>query len=189
MKRILWGLVMCLIIGLTTSCEAPVQNAMDKNMEAKDASLETIVTKVPTPVVKTAQERKLVAKRVERFDVENKLGYVYIFVAGNSTPMGYYTCIGKVASLNSYLVPQQKIVDRYQGKSFDQANQTVWRSMNPTLVEDADLDGTYGSNIEGVFFFTDNDTYVEIPTGGPIGYFYTDEPLPIKVPKLNVGGK
>ena len=184
MKRMMW-LVALISVGLLFSCEEPVQNAMDRNMAAKDDSLDAIVTKVPTPKVTTAQERKLVAKRVERFDVENKLGYVYIFIAGSATPMGYYTCIGKVASLNSYLVPQQKIVDRYQGRSYDQTNALVWRSMTPMLVEDADLDGTYGSNIEGVFFFTDNDVYVEIPVGGPIGYFYTDEPLPIKVPKLN----
>ena len=140
-------------------------DTMNKQQDKKEENLVTLFEMVPTPVVKTGQERKLVAKRVTTFDVENKLGYVYLFLDGNSTPLGYYTVFGKVASLNSFLVPQQRIS---QGGS--------------SVLDDADLDGTYGHNIEGVFFFTDTNAYVE--WNGK--YLYSDQPLPIKVPHLNV---
>lgn len=165
MRKVFGVVLVIMALSMFASCEL---SSMFKQQIAKEGSLQILFDKVPTPVVETAQERKLVAKRVERFDVENKLGYVYIFIAGSHVPVGYYAVIGKVASLNSFLVPQQRISS---GGSF--------------VLDDADLDGTYGHNHEGVFFFTDNDVYVEIPVDGPVGYFYTDQPLPIKAPKLD----
>jgi len=162
MKKII---LMVMVLSLFAGC---TPSSMYKQQAVKEGSLQVLFEKVPTPVVSTAQERKLVARRVERFDVENKLGYVYIFIAGSHTPVGYYAIIGKVASLNSYLVPQQRL-----------------SSGGSHVLDDADLDGTYGHNHEGVFFFTDNDVYVEIPVNGPVGYFYTDQPLPIRAPKLD----
>ena len=157
MKKLLIGVI--LVIGIiATSCDS-----MDHMQAKKEESLVNLFEKVPAPIVTTAQERKLVARRVETFDVENKLGYVYIFLDGSSTPLGYYTIFGKVASLNSFLVPQQRV-------------------SGSGIIDDADLDGTYGHNIEGVFFFTDNNTYVE--WNGK--YLYSDQPLPLKVPQLNV---
>ena len=134
MKKVFGALLVVVLLSLFVGCDP---SSMTKQQTAKEVSLQALFDKVPTPTVETAQERKLVAKRVERFDVENKLGYVYIFIAGSH------------------------------------------------VLDDADLDGTYGHNHEGVFFFTDNDVYVEIPVDGPVGYFYTDQPLPIKAPKLD----
>ncbi len=165
MKKVFGALLVVVLLSLFVGCDP---SSMTKQQTAKEVSLQALFDKVPTPTVETAQERKLVAKRVERFDVENKLGYVYIFIAGSHVPVGYYAVIGKVASLNSFLVPQQRV--SYGGSH---------------VLDDADLDGTYGHNHEGVFFFTDNDVYVEIPVDGPVGYFYTDQPLPIKAPKLD----
>lgn len=165
MKKVFGIVLVVMVLSMFASCEL---SSMSKQQIAKEGSLQALFDKVPTPTVRTAQERKLVAKRVERFDVENKLGYVYIFIAGSQIPVGYYAVIGKVASLNSFLVPQQRL-----------------SSGGSHVLDDADLDGTYGHNHEGVFFFTDNNVYVEIPVNGPVGYFYTDQPLPIKAPKLD----
>ena len=163
MKKVFGVVLVVMALSMFASCEL---SSMSKQQVAKEESLQILFDKVPTPVVETAQERKLVVKRVERFDVENKLGYVYIFIAGSHVPVGYYAVIGKVASLNSFLVPQQRVSP---GGSF--------------VLDDADLDGTYGTNHEGVFFFTDNDVYVEISASMP--YMYTDQPLPLRVQKLN----
>jgi len=166
MKR---AVIVIVILYLLVSC---TPSSMKAQQTKKEDNLQNLFVKVPTPTVNTAQERKLVVRRVERFDVENKLGYVYIFIAGSHIPVGYYAVIGKVASLNSYLVPQQRV---------------DYSTSTSHVLDDADLDGTYGHNHEGVFFFTDNDVYVEIPVNGPVGYFYTDQPLPIRAQKLDGG--
>ena len=145
---------------------------MNRGQISKEDNLTRIINAVPVPQLKTAQERQMVVDRALRFDVEHKLGYVYIFISGTSTPLGYYTIIGKVASLNSFLVPQQRVVN-------------YGSNIGLAVLDDADLDGTYGNNIEGVFFFTDNKVYVEMPTNGPMGYLYADQPIPIRVAKLN----
>ena len=108
----------------------------------------------------------MVAWRATLFDIPYKLGYVYLTCAGVGF-IGYYTIFGKVASLNSFIVPQEEYVG------------------SGAVIASADIDGTWGENIDGVFFRTDNGTYVEIPTNGPIGYLYSDKPIPIKVPQYN----
>lgn len=167
---------------LFVSCvESTPPTAIQEGQSAKDQNLDTVLRSVPIPIVKTAQERKNVAKRVERFDVENKLGYVYVFLPGVG-PIGYYAIIGRVSSLNSFLVPQQRITDEMAFRNSD-GTYTTRRVSGYYVMDDADLDGTYGTNHEGVFFFTDNDVYVEIPASMP--YMYSDQPLPLRVAKLN----
>jgi hypothetical protein len=136
-----------------------------QNAYNKDRVVDTLIKAVPVPVITTGQERKMVAWRALTFDVENKMGYVYLLCAGVG-PIGYYTIYGKVASLNSFLVRQQDVTS------------------SGAVVEGYDIDGTTGSNIEGVFFRTTDGTYVEIPTTGAMGYIYSDKPLPLKVPAL-----
>lgn len=148
-------------------------SSMDKGQASKETNLSRIIKQVPVPQLSTAQERMMVARRAKTFDTDHKIGYVYVFIAGSSTPLGYYVIIGKVASLNSFLVPQQRV-------------EVYGKDDSPIVLDDADLDGTYGTNINGVFFYTDNGVYVELPTDGPMGYLYADQPLPIRVPKLNV---
>jgi hypothetical protein len=57
-------------------------------------------------------------------------------------------------------------------------------SESKVVVNDADIDGTYGDNIQGVFGFTVQGTYFEIPTNGIMGYMYNDFPLPLNVPQF-----
>ena len=165
-------IIMLLVAALTgffiltaESCEVK-PSSYDQGQKSLESNMQDIVSAVPVPIIKTAQERKMVAKRALRFDVENKMGYVYL--EDNGIILGYYSIIGKVASLRSYLNPVDK----------------VWNpsSSSPVVVENADIDGTYGENVAGIFFFTDNDVYVE--WNGQ--YLYADQPLPIRVPKLNV---
>jgi hypothetical protein len=167
MKKIFIVLVICIIgFFVLASCDiAP--DSYQKNTEAREKTMQNVTAAVPAPVLITAQERKMVAKRATRFDVENKLGYVYIFTDTGGI-IGYYTILGKVASLRSYLTPVEQVL--YPS------------SEGRITVEAPDIDGTYGENVDGVFFFTDNDIYVE--WNGK--YLYSEEPVPIQVPKLNV---
>jgi len=98
--------------------------------------------------------------------VEKPLGYIVIF-AGN-TVAGRFVVDGKVSSLNSFLTPSN--IDTYY------ANGGV------ITTEMADVDGSYGENDNGIFFFTPNGNYIEW-TGE---YLYSDIPFEIDNPIVKV---
>ncbi len=113
-----------------------------------------LVSAVPIPQLETSQERINVAKRAEIFSKPDKLSYIYLISFGKV--MAYYTVKGKVSSLRSYLAPMQKIVT-----SFGNPCSTVNGCQNGYVVDGPDIDGTYGENADGIFFFTTEGAYVE----------------------------
>ena len=153
---------------LFTGCEY-TPSATEVAVSERNVAMSTITNSIVVPHIRTAQERQMVKRRAELFDVDHKLGYVYL-ITSNGSCIGYYAIIGKMASLRSYMVPQEEVVS---------LRGNYW------LMQSADLDGTYGDNMAGVFFFTDNGTYVEIPAYGGLTPIYSDQPLPINAVKLN----
>lgn len=103
-------------------------------------------------------------------EVEKPLGYVVLF-SGNVV-IGNFVVDGKVSSLNSYLTPDSEYYE-YSGSSSYYRNNWL-----------ADVDGSYGSNDNGIFFFTPDGKYIEW-TGT---YLYSDIPFEVDSPILNVGG-
>lgn len=97
-------------------------------------------------------------------EVEKPLGYIVLF-SGNAT-IGSFVVDGKVSSLNSYLTPDSEYFE-YSGGEY--------RSYNNWL---ADVDGSYGENDNGIFFFTPDGKYIEW-TGT---YLYSDIPFEVKDP-------
>ena len=93
-------------------------------------------------------------------EVEKPLGYIVLF-SGN-TVVGSFVVDGKVSSLNSYLTPNVwESVECYTSGHF-----LVSREL-------ADVDGSYGENDAGIFFFTPDGKYIEW-TGT---YLYSDIPF------------
>lgn len=123
---------------------------------------------VPVPNVSYFQERRTVSKWFERFDKPNVVTYVYLISYGNF--IGYYVADGKPASTRSYLTPEDRVLDWYT---------------NDPVISAPDIDGTWGTNNPGIRFFTAEGTAVEWGGDGA-SYLYSDAPLPIKVPKLNI---
>lgn len=106
--------------------------------------------------------------------VEKPLGYIVLF-AGNTT-VGRFVVDGKVSSLNSFLSPDYiESTDRYIGESGG-GNVVINAQM-------ADVDGSYGQNDDGIFFFTPDGKYVEW-TGE---YLYSDIPFEIEEPVVRYG--
>ena len=92
-------------------------------------------------------------------EVEKPLGYVVLF-AGNAV-VGSFIVDGKVSSLNSYLTPDSE----YYSSG----------TLNKWL---ADVDGTYGENDNGIFFFTPDGKYIE----WTCEYLYSDIPFKVSDP-------
>ena len=97
--------------------------------------------------------------------IEKPLGYIML-MSGNAV-VGRFVVDGKVSSLNSFLTPDSE----YYGSS----------SINEWL---ADVDGSYGMNDSGIFFFTPEGNYIEW-TGT---YLYSDIPFSIDDPIVKVEG-
>ena len=98
-------------------------------------------------------------------EIQRPLGYI-VLMSGN-TVVGRFEVDGKVSSLNSYLTPDS---DYY---SYSATN--YWL---------ADVDGSYGTNDNGIFFFTPDGKYIEW-TGT---YLYSDIPFIVENPVVNVAG-
>ena len=101
--------------------------------------------------------------------IEKPLGYIVLF-AGNTT-VGRFVVDGKVSSLNSFLTPSN--VDKSYGSSSG--------GYTTLTTEMADVDGSYGENDNGIFFFTPDGRYIEW-TGE---YLYSDIPFEIKNPVVS----
>jgi hypothetical protein len=106
--------------------------------------------------------------------VEKPLGYVVLF-SGNVV-IGNFVVDGKVSSLNSYLTPDSMYYE-VAGDYID--GESYWE--NEWL---PDVDGSYGTNDNGIFFFTPDGKYIEW-TGT---YLYSDIPFEVDSPILNIGG-
>ena len=121
---------------------------------------------VPIPQLQTSQERVNQKRKAELFNDENKLSYIYLVSYGKV--MAFYTVKGKVSSLNTYMVPMEKLVDN-NGEKCSYSNS----SGGCYVVESPDIDGTYGTNPDGIFFFTTEGAYVEWKGD----YMMSDQPL------------
>ena len=101
--------------------------------------------------------------------VEKPLGYVVLMLEGVGV-VGNYVIDGKVSSLNSFLTPDSEYYEYSAGETSRKNN---WL---------ADVDGSYGENDNGIFFFTTDGKYIEW-TGT---YIYSDIPYIVDDPILKV---
>lgn len=95
--------------------------------------------------------------------IEKPLGYV-ILITDNGAILGNFVVDGKVSSLNSFLTPDT---------TYPNSTGANWL---------ADVDGSYGENDAGIFFFTPDGKYIEW-TGT---YLYSDIPFEVEQPVLKI---
>ena len=119
----------------------------------------------PPPRIQQSQERKNLIERLQRFNTDSKVSYIYLVNYGKV--MAFYTVKGKVSSVNSLLT---------------QPIQPEWKRGHQAVagvtVASPDLDGSYGTNGDAIFFFTTDNTYVEWSGD----YMLCDKPLKLSTP-------
>ena len=107
-------------------------------------------------------------------EIEKPLGYIVLFTEGGAV-VGSFIVDGKVSSLNSFLTPDSEYYEQeYWGDGDSRNGPNKWL---------ADVDGSYGQNDNGIFFFTPDGKYMEW-TGI---YLYSDIPMIVKDPVIKVG--
>jgi hypothetical protein len=118
------------------------------------------------PRVEWSLERHNLIKRLKRWNNPNKISYIYLMSNAGSI-IGYFPIKGKVSSVNSKLTTTSQLL--YADSSVSDGAAGV--------VESADIDGSYGSNGNAVFFYLTDGTYME--WNGK--YFLSDRPVKLAV--------
>jgi hypothetical protein len=99
--------------------------------------------------------------------ITKPLGYI-VLITESGAILGSFVVDGKVSSLNSFLTPNSQY--------YEIDNDSYYRD-NEWL---PDVDGSYGENDNGIFFFTPDGKYIEW-TGT---YLYSDIPFIVDDPVL-----
>lgn len=170
-KVLLFTLPLALLVFMGSSCDyTPGTQATqsDKQEEIQ----KNLVNAVPVPTVSNSTTREALSDRTKLFDDQNKVSYIYLISYGKV--MAFYSVKGQVVSLRSYLTPMENIVNSY-GVS---CSKVTGGCGTGYIVQTPDVDGTYGDNVDGVFFFTTDGAYVEWKGD----YMVSDQPLKLSTP-------
>jgi len=100
------------------------------------------------------------------------MGYVILLTEGGGV-VGRFEVDGKVSSLNSFLTPDSEYFEVIYGGDWTKYNKWI-----------ADVDGSYGENDSGIFFFTPDGKYME--WNGT--YLFSDIPFEIGNPVITYQG-
>lgn len=177
-KLIATVLALIITISVTSSCEAnstPSGSRADVNATIEKANDLQSAQPTPTDISYSLERYNLIRRaywvngqrekaNMLVCEIEKPLGYIVLF-AGNTT-VGSFIVDGKVSSLNSFLTPDSEYYEHSGGE---------YKSWNRWL---ADVDGSYGENDNGIFFFTPDGKYVE--WSGE--YLYSDIPFEVSEP-------
>lgn len=181
MRKYLTILPVILIALLLAGCgPAYKDSSYISGSKALEESQKRMIESVPVPQINSSEERKNVARRAELFNSDDKISYIYLVNYGKV--MAFYTVKGKVSSLRSYLTPPEQIVNGY-GVLCETAGRADVNTPSCSqgagyVIEAPDIDGTFGENADGIFFFTTEDAYVE--WNGD--YMMSDQPLKLTTP-------
>lgn len=137
-------------------------------MKATESNQQALVKSEPIPNMEKSLERSNLIKRYKTLNDQNEVFHVYLMSHGKV--VSYFTAQGKVSSVNSKLTNPEQFVscDRTQNMGRDE----------DCVVSAPQLDGSYGTNGDGVFFFTTDGSYVE--WNGE--YMVSQRPLNIQTP-------
>ena len=167
MKRKLLVLLLLPMIAwvfMGSSCESD-SGTSEKEQKMTEDNQEKLLKAQPPAKLDHSLERENINKRTLLWNDSAKVSYIYLVSYGKV--MAFYTVKGKVSSVNSQITnPEQiKKVDVYG----DDTAVTI-----PSPAED----GSYGTNGDGIFFFTTEGVYVE--WAGE--YMVADQPLKLSTP-------
>lgn len=176
MKKILALVLAVMLITCLVGCDIPENGTYNDQQNTKSVARD-LQSHQPTPTdINYSLERYNLIRRAywvngqrEKAnalvcEIEKPLGYIALFT-NNGSVVEKFIVDGKVSSLNSFLTPDS---EEYA------SSYSEWL---------ADVDGSYGENDAGIFFFTPDGKYVEW-TGT---YLYSDIPFEIDDPILRVG--
>lgn len=125
-----------------------------------ESNQDGLVRAQPPFEMERSLERENLIRRYQHLNDENNEHHVYM-LSHDGKVIAYYVAQGKVSSVNSKLTNDQQIV-RAKDCSFDGGNGAGGAEGSCfKTVESPQMDGSYGTNGDGIFFFTASGDYVE----------------------------
>ena len=178
MKKAYIVLLFIIFVMLLTGCDSfytPSEKEVKSQMNIADRMVEA--QPIPQDIEYSLERYNLIRRaywvngqreKANSFPciVSKPLGYILLFTESGSI-VGNFIVDGKVSSLNAYLTPDSEYYSTTSG-------------LNAWL---ADVDGSYGQNDSGIFFFTPDGKYIEW-TGI---YLYSDIPFEVETTLLTIG--
>lgn len=145
-----------------------VGEAFKTEQKATEANHQDLIQKEPIPNMDKSLERENLIRRYKTLNDRDKTFHVYLFNHGKL--VAYYTAKGKVSSVNSKLTQPEQIVKDggYHGGG----------EQNDHVVSSPQLDGSYGTNGNGQFFFDTQGAYIETN----MRYIVSERPLGLQTP-------
>jgi|SRR6185503_2264256 len=171
------ALVMIVSAFVILTPTAKAGNPTDNGTQSQEAkktedNQKRLAAATPIPELQQSLERENLKRRLEFQNDANRPGYVYM-LSDTGQVIAEYVIKGKPSSMNSLLTTPQQLVTKWGG----QCSASNY-SGECYAVDSPDLDGSYGANPDGIFFFTADNTYVEWAGR----YIYSSERLNIKTP-------
>lgn len=143
------------------SCDKPPITGTKQNINDTKAVTDNLTSRQPTPTD--------IDYSLEHYNLIRRSYWVNGQLTEGGGVVGRFIVDGKVSSLNSFLSPDYI--------------EEVYSAGATKNTELADVDGSYGENDSGIFFFTPDGKYVEW-TGI---YLYSDIPFEVESPVIKVG--
>lgn len=184
LKMLLLGIMILGTLVLLAGCTTEVTNTK-QDIQSTLSTGDKLANNQPTPKdIDYSLERHNLIRRAywvngqrEKANtlvcsVDKPLGYIALFLE-NGSCAGKFIVDGKVSSLNSYLTPDTEYYEKYTGGYESGDKSVIEKYSNKWL---PDVDGSYGENDKGIFFFTPDGKYIEW-TGT---YLYSDIPFEVK---------
>ena len=188
-KYIAIVLAAIMLLAICAGCEETPSSGTKADVQTTQKTANKLQTNQPTPTdIDYSLERYNLIRRAYWVNgqrekamsvvcpIDKPLGYIVLFT-DNGGVVNKFVVDGKVSSLNSFLTPDSEYYEQIRTTE----NSSFHISDNEWL---ADVDGSYGSNDNGIFFFTPDGKYVEW-TGT---YLYSDIPFEIEDPVVKIGG-
>lgn len=177
--------ILCISILTFASCDDVPSYGTKNDISTTQTVVNNLVSSQPTPqdldyslerynLIRRAywvngQREKAISLPCQ---ITKPLGYIVLFSNSGAT-IGRFIVDGKVSSLNSYLTPNMVQNHCHEGSGGEHIIET----------ELPDIDGSYGTNVDGIFFFTTDNKYIEWRGD----FLYSDIPFIIDDPIIRLG--
>jgi hypothetical protein len=171
-------IIVALVLTLSLAgCVRYTQGTQSQEMQATEENQKGLREKYPVAKLEHSLELENLNRRLEFVNQPDRVSYIYLLDHGKV--ITFFPIKGKVSSLNSFSTTSEQLVDSRGRLCGSIEPKTGYVVDGPCYdVESPDLDGSYGDNGEGVFFFTTDGVYVEWKGN----YMLASEPLKISTP-------
>lgn len=161
--KTLAGLLLVFVLFTAEDCDSKPANTTAKDEQARtEINQRELLTRQPPPSISWSLERDNLRKRIKLMNDRTVNFFIYLFIEGQSKPVGYYQ-VNKVSSVDSQLTNTMQLVHGDGGQY----------SMDFVLPSPSE-DGSYGTNGNAIFGFTPEDIYIETN----LKYLVSTIPLP-----------